>query len=483
MDTLSFAFLPAADDVLAKARAEFGRKDCAQALCTMAGLPMLMRSRPDVLTLKAQIHQGLRQWPEAIVAWQELLRTAPTHRLALTQLAHCSEKLRVEEAFRELRCRYSMRRFSEVLQALAELPAEWHDRPERHHLEGLTHERVREYAQALRSWTRLLELDPANAEAAIHLAVCHAALGSTHQAECAARAAAERHPSNMQAQFQWLFFRVRAAHGDDTIAVFIAELARLECLSGNSPEFRAQLDALTTKLSSLDGVGQLLARHLENSCGRSMDAPASTNGSLRTLYESFEPLGGNCEFGVAQRNHGAEPLALFRWTSITPDNLIQLARNRFEGFESADSYRLDRSRSGELILKDTRYSTASHTLLMHTDMSPTALLERMVRRQAFLKRKFMETLAEGSRIFVYKHDDHLPAATIEAMQRALRPLGARKMLFVMRAGPSDQPASVRVQDRGLAVGYLSDVMPNTQFDEWDAIVQRAQASFDGAAVR
>jgi hypothetical protein len=205
------------------------------------------------------------------------------------------------------------------------------------------------------------------------------------------------------------------------------------------------------------------------------DAAAVARGSLRGIYEQFEPVGNNCEFGAAQRHHGAEPLALFRWTSITPANLIRLLADRLQNYEAAERYRLGGEPGGEFILREDVYGTASHTQLKAPDMDPAALLERLARRQAFLKRKFIETLAEGRKVFVYKYDHRLDPHVIAAIRHGLAEMGAREFLFVMRAEGEDKPGTVRIESADCVVGFLSDMMPNTQHHEWDAIVRRAHA--------
>ena len=67
--------------------------------------------------------------------------------------------------------------------------------------------------------------------------------------------------------------------------------------------------------------------------GSGSDAQTSTD-RMRKLILNFESLGGTklgCEFGLFQREYGAEPLGLLRWTDITPEALARALSDKFEG--------------------------------------------------------------------------------------------------------------------------------------------------------
>ena len=57
------------------------------------------------------------------------------------------------------------------------------------------------------------------------------------------------------------------------------------------------------------------------------DANKLTPGELTMRFES---LGSNCEFGLVQRNFGAEPLSLLRWSNLTPTSLCAMLETRFD---------------------------------------------------------------------------------------------------------------------------------------------------------
>ena len=55
---------------------------------------------------------------------------------------------------------------------------------------------------------------------------------------------------------------------------------------------------------------------------------------VRDLILQFESLGGRmlgCEFGIFQRDCGAEPLGLLRWADMPYDGIVSVLESRFEG--------------------------------------------------------------------------------------------------------------------------------------------------------
>ena len=172
---------------------------------------------------------------------------------------------------------------------------------------------------------------------------------------------------------------------------------------------------------------------------------------------------------------------MFRWTSITADNLSRLLGDRFEGFDEPQRYRLDIAPEGEYLLKEDVYSTASHTRVKVADVSSAeALLAQLARRQSFLKRKLLESLEEGRKIFVFKANKALEGELLAVIERDLLALGARKILYVMPQDEAHRGGSVTLASATRVIGYLSSFMPDTQFEQWDSIAKQAHRHFNGA---
>jgi tetratricopeptide (TPR) repeat protein len=191
--------------------------------------------------------------------------------------------------------------------------------------------------------------------------------------------------------------------------------------------------------------------------------------SLRLIYEAFESIGCNCELGFVQRRSGAEPLSLLRWAAVTPEKLTDLLACDLEGYDNPAHYTLGGLYGHEFILIENVFNTRSHTGVNQSDITPEEFLARMTRRQGFLKRKFLADAAEGRKIFTYKADEPLTEAQMNAVEAQLVRLGVRQCLFVMPTADRAKAGTVEIASPHRSIGYLSAIMPNTQYEEWNRI--------------
>jgi hypothetical protein len=472
MDTFRLDFLSGLDDALARARAEFERHEYAQALSTLGGLPEYFGSQADILEIKAKSCEALARFEDAAAEWAKLLQLDVSNTAAQRQLAWCNSKIGTGELLKEPKAFFDRSKFAEAIASLEAGPPEWRKHPEFHRLHALSNERLGNWGDALAGWQALLAIAPSEQDALVRVPMCQALIGDMESAAEGFEAAADRFPDNMTAQFNWLSHRIRVVPAAEGIPLALEEIRRLWSRTFNSQAFKSQLDPFKTRLLAMFDPGELAARDTDGLLQLAA-IPKGADESLRSIYEQLEPVGNNCEFGFAQRKHSAEPLALFRWTAVTPENLVRLLDDRLEGYDEPARYRLEENPGREFILKEDVYQTASHTYMKSHEADAAALLARLARRQAFLKRKFMETAAEGRKIFVYKFDAQLEPHTMDAIQQGLEALGARKFLFVMRAGTDEKAGTVRTESANRVVGFISDVLPNTQFLEWDEIVKQA----------
>lgn len=231
------------------------------------------------------------------------------------------------------------------------------------------------------------------------------------------------------------------------------------------------LDPEEIRKADPDDLLELVERSEDQGCERSDDQGTS----LRRIYETFESMGCNCELGFVQSRTGAQPLSLLRWSAITPENLVRLLACDLDGYENPAHYSLRGNYEREFHLYESAFDTQSHTGVNQNDISAQEFLDRMTRRQAYLKRKFLADAAEGRKVFIYKADTPLVEAGMAAIETELLRLGVRHRLFVM---PTTDPAlagTVTFATPGRGVGYLSSVQPDIQYDEWNRI---AIATYD-----
>jgi hypothetical protein len=176
-----------------------------------------------------------------------------------------------------------------------------------------------------------------------------------------------------------------------------------------------------------------------------------TGLSVTALAERFESLGQGCQFGLVQRNCGADPLGLLRFVDTTTSMLTDGLVTAFSGigdpgllelYHTADAvprYRWRHRTFG--LLYDTRVPVPS--------LAPEILLRREQRRLGFLQRKFVEDLGLAEKICVLTRGDCLTEPEALSVFCALRLHGPVTLLWTT---PGDAASAGRV-DR-LQAGFL-----------------------------
>lgn len=204
--------------------------------------------------------------------------------------------------------------------------------------------------------------------------------------------------------------------------------------------------------------------------GRAAKAPAAT------LFDDFESLGYNCEFGLVQRHFGCETLDLLRFATTPIKGLIPFLRADTNPFLSPDSLDVRTAAWGE-------YNTFLQPFgfLFHSDVAASSLLPDQVRdhelrRLRFLWRKFVEDLAEGNRIFVFKSGLLMSKASVDRLVSVLRERGPNHLLWVTPEEPGRPAGTVDVVAPGLMRGWVDKVNVGPEecsFDLWHEMCRRA----------
>ncbi len=188
------------------------------------------------------------------------------------------------------------------------------------------------------------------------------------------------------------------------------------------------------------------------------DIEPATGLAPADLMYHFESLGHNCEFGIVQRLSGAEPMGLLRFASITLPNLLRGLSTGFEGLGAPDGIShvfWEQSPDPEYIIRDEIYGLNYHSGIRKADIAPEDLYRREARRLAFYRRKFLDDIAEQSKIFVFH-------ATANLMTREVMPLLAAlahgTLLWVV-ANSEHPPGTVEVLAPGFLRGHLDHFAP------------------------
>ena len=156
--------------------------------------------------------------------------------------------------------------------------------------------------------------------------------------------------------------------------------------------------------------------------------------ACRDLMRGFCSLGHNCEFGMAQRVFGAEPIDLFRWALTESDVLIRLLRAKFAGIGDPNQIEVYSSPTGEYHVRHNGYRFAWHAWAKIGETTPERLRDRESKRLPFLARKLMEEMQLATRIFVVTQPD-MTSGTAAEILSAMHIHGRATLLYVTQAPP------------------------------------------------
>ena len=181
---------------------------------------------------------------------------------------------------------------------------------------------------------------------------------------------------------------------------------------------------------------------------------------VRNLFMRFESLGGaghGCEFGLAQRYYGAEPLGLLRWADLGFDQLVNALEARFEGVGDPENTVIfsPEHAKDEYWTLDKRYHMAMRTFVQVADVPYERMVKRVTARLTFLRAKLIEDLTLGYKIFVYKNMyRNLTDQELEKLQTIMHSYGSNLLLYLAYADREHPHGTVEYFGPGLFIGYM-----------------------------
>lgn len=197
------------------------------------------------------------------------------------------------------------------------------------------------------------------------------------------------------------------------------------------------------------------------------------------LMMRFESLGENCEFGLAQRRCGAEPLGLLRFASAPLPVLLAGLRGRFEGMGEPQQIDIQISANRqEYLVVDRCFGFLYHPWVLVGEADPEDIRRREAKRLPFLRRKLTEDLEEAGKIFVYRGMHRLPQPLVLRLVAAMRAYGPATLLWVEQQDRDHPAGSVERITTGLLKGYIDRFAPAENahalsLDCWVAICRNA----------
>ncbi|MGI4798734.1 MAG: hypothetical protein ACRYG8_32775 [Janthinobacterium lividum] len=261
----------------------------------------------------------------------------------------------------------------------------------------------------------------------------------------------------------WKPAELSGGEGDQRVLSLYARTARLTLLTERRweadhlrPSEDAQFEAIIAQQQSQDGL------------------------AVHDLMLNFESLGSNCELGMLQRHHGAEPLGLFRFSYTPLDGLLAALESDFHSASFSDQASLvlnPKTREYELV--DRLHGFEWHTWRYDGQADAAALEQQELVRLPYLVRRFYETLEDGEKILVLRDEDGpTDQAKIQRLLAALRRHGEVTLLWVSIIRDGYATGDVEWLGDGLMHGWIDrlttrDQANNASMLAWGVICQRA----------
>lgn len=254
------------------------------------------------------------------------------------------------------------------------------------------------------------------------------------------------------------------------------------------PERRGSWAVDVTRIAQ--GLDEFLNRRTHAAAG--LDAastqPATAAGKpVDELMIAFESLGINCEFGLMQRHAGVEPLGLLRFAAmmvpmeVHVEKLVDALERRFEGLGAPGTITVYATPdNGEFMARETLYNLQYHTGMNPKEITGEELQVRETKRLSFLRRKFVEDLEAGEKIWVWQAESLTRTDQILPLLNTLRAIGPNKLLWVVTADDAHPPGTAERLEGDFFKGYVERPGSLTRDLERSAFswIEACQSAYD-----
>jgi hypothetical protein len=199
-----------------------------------------------------------------------------------------------------------------------------------------------------------------------------------------------------------------------------------------------------------------------------------TGMTVPELASSFESIGDNCEFGLLQRRCDTEPLGLLRFSGSFSNDVVRGIEQEFDGIgEPADiTPRLEGPEGRrEFMIYESKYGLVYHTFVYEGERTVELMRRQEATRLKFLRRKFVDELDAGEKIFVFKHGADVSESEVLPLFLALNRRQPNTLLWVVPEQPGRPSGTVEVLMNGLLKGYIDRFAPSDNahdfsFEAW-----------------
>jgi len=205
------------------------------------------------------------------------------------------------------------------------------------------------------------------------------------------------------------------------------------------------------------------------------------NAANIRLLSQFESLGDNCEFASLQKSCGVDLPGIFKWMGTSVSSLVETLDNDLAGADDIANLRLEvHPGNAEHILYHRLYEANSHTFALVGSDEPEKILQRQHRRLILLKRKFLEDVREGRRIYVFRSLRPVSEDEAHTLHEALGRKGPNTLLWVRPASTAGQVGLVARRADGLLVADIDALAAyetgmTVASRQWAPILRKARA--------
>jgi hypothetical protein len=179
----------------------------------------------------------------------------------------------------------------------------------------------------------------------------------------------------------------------------------------------------------------------------------------KRIASKFQSMGADCEFGLVQRQCGAEPLGLFRFSYIVLHGLIQCLRSDFSELNDENKLSLYLNSTGEYVGEYKSLDLFHHTFVRNDQNLDIGDLHRKESaRLKMMARLFKEDLEDGEKVFVLLRKfaplDEFEVLPVISLMRHYNPKAA--LLWITVAGPDETHlvGQCEVVGNNLLKGYI-----------------------------
>ena len=434
-------------------------KDVGRAAESEAALAECARQFPDdpqcAIEL-ARLKEEKRHWPSAIEQWRRVLDQFPGLPTAYAGLGNCliasGSICEAQQVFDFGRARFP----EDFALAVAEAQA---------------YEQRQCWPQAIERWLSLVQRRPLNPVSHLGLARTLRESGQTARSAQVLRDALAQHPQSLELEIQ-LALTLGLTEGWEQ-AIEVWEGLRRRYPHNHILASRAFKMAEAARLQQAD----FFAPPPEDSVD-----PVATAGDaegLSALFNRFESLGDDCEFGLVQRIFQADAASLLRWSRTLPDELLRAIKCRFDGVGDPE-HTIVRIVGNEYMTEDRRFSMISHSFTPPSMLPLDEFTVEQCQRLQWLLRRFLDNLTHARKIFVYKTETTTDEEIL-ALYRALQGFSPDvTLLFVRKEDDSHVAGSVERVTGNLFVGRTDKFSTvDISLSHWVHLCRSVAGQLDG----